>query len=472
MLSNKSLILISLLIAASALSAWSITDTYFGNPYGTLDARIYALGGAGMFNQFGPFGIADNPANLTLMKKTLGVAVNTYIDRNEDDRAIPLYNSFDNYVDDAVISSNVNFFDRHAVAVGASYLGIGVGAYYKPYLSFDGDYKEEVRNNRNTDNDGFPEKLAMNSIESEGTLYKTGFLASFNFNPQGEHPWNLGVDVAQLKGSIEREKTIRWTNWAVQQVGTSVKLPDYTDTEKYDLSGQQWKVGGAFQLSSRLGIGATFTPKTVLDKTGSLYHNRGAYLNHGVDSTNVVIDENYTLPTDLRVGLSYMPRNVMHTVFNLDLEYVLNSQISELYDNTLNLYAGVEHHITNRIPFRMGFNAVNSYFFTTEATVDNDNNPVTVYYAKKVLTPMFTAGSSVKLMENLTADLGFGYSWREYEAVDLFGDAYYDDRQYTGSTSYVLWPNSHISLANRGWENPDKVRENNISLNAGLSFTW
>jgi len=54
----------------------------------------------------------------------------------------------------------------------------------------------------------------------------------------------------------------------------------------------------------------------------------------------------------------------------------------------------------------------------------------------------------------------------------MFTDTYYNDKIYTGSSSYVLWPNSHITLADRGWENPDKVRENNISLNAGLNFTW
>ncbi|MDD3870407.1 MAG: hypothetical protein PHN58_08205, partial [Candidatus Cloacimonetes bacterium] len=93
MLSHKTIILLTLLIFASVLSAWSITDTYFGNPYSTFDARSFAMGGAGLFNSKGAFGIADNPANLTLMKKTLGVSANTYLNRNEDNRSIPLYNS-------------------------------------------------------------------------------------------------------------------------------------------------------------------------------------------------------------------------------------------------------------------------------------------------------------------------------------------------------------------------------------------
>ena len=85
---------------------------------------------------------------------------------------------------------------------------------------------------------------------------------------------------------------------------------------------------------------------------------------------------------------------------------------------------------------------------------------------------MITGGSSIPLTDKLHLDLGFGYSWREYEALDLFRDSYYDDRHYTGENSYQLWPNQHIALTDRGWENPDKVRESNISLSTSLSYTW
>jgi hypothetical protein len=476
MLSNKSIILLTLLILASALSAWSITDSYFGNRFGSMDARILAMGGAGLYNEYRPFGFTDNPANLTLLNKNIGLAVNTYMDRNEDDRAIPLYNSFDNYIDDSVYSSNINFYNNFAAAAMGAYrynqFKLGAGVFHKPYTSFDNDYVEEIRNNRNTDNDGYPEKIAQNTIEGRGSLTQTGAALAFAFEPNEILSANLGASFAMLSGNITNEKSILWTQWAVDQVGSTRNLPNLVETTDYDLSGMQMKIGGAVRLSNRLGFAATYTPKATLDKEGSYYYKRDAYYQTAVDSLNTIINEDYILPTELRIGISYMPRNVMRTVFNLDLEYVMQSDISELYNDVVNLYAGVEHHVTNRIPFRLGFSAVNSYFFTTEDAMDADNNPITVYYVKKILTPSITAGSSVQLTKNLSCDLGFGYSWREFEAVDLFGDAYYDDREYTGSTTYVLWPNSHLSLQNRGWENPDKVRENNISLNAGLSFTW
>jgi len=475
MLSNKSLILICLLIVASALSAWSITDTYFGNPFSTFDARSFAMGGAGLYNSKGVFGIADNPANLTLMRKTLGFSVNTYLNRNEDNRSIPLYNSFDNYIDDSVYSSNINTFDNYAVAGFVAHRfnkwGVGLGAYYKPVSSFDADYREEVRNNRNTDNDVYPEKIALNKIESEGSLNKTAFVTSFAYSLSDYVDLNLGFEYALLNGDVNREKTIRWTDWAISQVG-EYHLPELTEIDDYELSGDQFKIGASALLSKRFGLAATLTPGTTLDKKGSYYYKRDAYRNTAVDSINTDIKEDYKLPTQIRFGFVYTPRNVVRTEFNMDIEYVAYSEINKRYDDVMNFYAGVEHQVVNFLPLRLGFQAVNNWYFTTEEGTDENNNPITLYHTTKILTPMITGGSSIKLMDNLKIDLGFGYTWREYEAVDMFGDAYYNDKQYTGSSSYVLWPNSHITLKNRGWENPDKIRENNISLNAGLNFTW
>ena len=60
-------------------------------------------------------------------------------------------------------------------------LRIGIGAYYQPLLSFDGDYKEEIRNNRNTDNDNYPEKIAVNTIENAGVLNQASGVLSLGF---------------------------------------------------------------------------------------------------------------------------------------------------------------------------------------------------------------------------------------------------------------------------------------------------
>ncbi|HRR51500.1 MAG TPA: hypothetical protein P5252_06735, partial [Candidatus Cloacimonas sp.] len=413
MLSHKTIILLTLLIFASVLSAWSITDTYFGNPYSTFDARSFAMGGAGLFNSKGAFGIADNPANLTLMKKTLGVSANTYLNRNEDNRSIPLYNSFDNYIDDSVYSSNINTFDNYAPAGFYAHRfnkwGVGLGAYYKPVSSFDANYYEEVRNNRNTDNDVYPEKIAINEIESEGTLNKTGIVVSGAYGLSDLIDLNLGFEYGILAGDVKREKSIRWTDWAITQVGT-YHLPELTEIEDYELSGDQFKIGASALLSKRFGLAATFTAGTTLDKKGSYYYKRDAYRNTAVDSINTAIKEDYKLPTQISFGFVYTPRNVIRTEFNMDIEYVAYSEIHKRYDDVVNFYAGVEHQVVNFMPLRLGFQAVNNWYVTTEEGTDENNHPVTLYHASKIVTPMITGGSSIKLMDNLKIDLGFGYT--------------------------------------------------------------
>lgn len=461
------LITLLVLVCLTGLNAWSITDTYFGNPVSSPDARSFTMGGTGSFDETRPFGISLNPANLTLMNRTFGLQGAMLVNRNEDNRHVPLYNSFDNYIDDAVYASNINFFDDYAGAAFGCYpfgnLRLGGGAYYKPLRSFDGIYQEEIRNNRNTDSDTYPEKIAINSIENEGLLNQAAGLLSLGMKLGEDLDVNIGGEFSLLNGSITQEKTIRWSQWAIDTVGEGV-LPNYTHTQEFDLEGASLKAGAAVKISSRLGVGLSYSLKSTLDRTGSATTQQDAWLNHAAIDTTAALADDYILPGNLRIGFNYQPRNIMRTWFNLDAEYVMYSDISNHYDDVVNLYAGVEHHVTNRLPLRIGFQAVSGYLRTEEA-----DGSIMV---KKIITPQLTAGSSFELIKNVTMDLGFGYSWREFEALDLFGDSYYNDKQYTGAGTYALWPNQYISLADRGWENPDKVRENNISFSTSLSWTW
>ena len=471
----KKLMLICLIaIAALQLMASSITDDYFGNPINGLDARSLGMGTAGTFNDLRPFGIAANPANLTLMKQRIGFAASMMMDRNEDNRHVPLYNSFDSYIDDAVYASNIDIYDQFAAAgfgtLTSGDIRFGLGAFYAPIISFDGDYYEEIRNNRNTDNDGYPEKLATNKIKNRGSLVQKAAIFSFGHDLGPSMQLNLGLQYSLLSGKQEYAKTIHWSQWAKDTFANATGndpakvLPDYSLTTDAELEGAQFKMGAAIRVNERFGIAATMSPKAVLDRTGSSREHRDAYRNTAELDVTTDIDEDYILPTTIRFGVLYQPRNIMRTWLNLDLEYVHYSEISKHYDDQCNFYAGVEHWVENRFPLRLGFSATHSYLREFEA----DGSLI----AKQILTPKITAGSSFAITKFLQMDLGFAYGWREYEALDLFKDSYYNDKTYSGSSSYALWPNSHIQLKDRDWSNPDKVRENDISLNAALSFTW
>lgn len=483
MLSNKSLkcaFFLALLLGSMAvLSAWSITDSYFGNPYGAFDPRSFAMGSTGAFGDQSPFAIAINPANLTLMKKHFGAQASMNYTRNEDNRAVPLYNSFDNYVDDAVYSSNINAYDDYAAMVYGSLHSLGRRAgfavYHKPLLSFDGDYNEQIRNNYGTDNDIYPEIIALNQIKNTGTLNQTGFAYSIG-NRFGENvEANFGVDFSLLSGEIMQRRSIQWTDVArqtVQIVNPSFMLPNQIETMETKLDGSQFKLGSTFQLGKRLGIGLVYTNKATLDHKGSYTIDHSA--SNTADSLYVIndISEDYILPSQLRLGISYRPQNIMRTWFNLDIERVNWSDIHTAYDDVFNLYAGVEHHVENRIPLRIGFQALSTYLLEYE-TLNINGTDSPVYVAHKIITPMITAGSSIELVHNVKLDLGFGYAWREYNALDMFGDSFYNDKIHTGHSTSLLWRNpQYLSFTDRGWENPDKVRESFITLSTGLTFTW
>ena len=82
MFNYRSAIIFALLVGSLAgLSAWSITDTYFGNIIGNPDARSRAMGGTGLYEDLRPLGIPANPANLTLLDKKVGTAVGRTLNR-------------------------------------------------------------------------------------------------------------------------------------------------------------------------------------------------------------------------------------------------------------------------------------------------------------------------------------------------------------------------------------------------------
>ena len=75
-------------------------------------------------------------------------------------------------------------------------------------MSFDGDYKEEIRNNRNTDNDNYPEKIAVNTIENAGVLNQASGVLSLGFALGENSELNLGFDFGKLWGNTKYQKDI------------------------------------------------------------------------------------------------------------------------------------------------------------------------------------------------------------------------------------------------------------------------
>jgi hypothetical protein len=493
MLLNKffrnTLLTLLLLIAVYGLFAWSVSDYYLGNPIYTFSARNLAMGNTGVYDTFSPMSLAINPANVTLMYGKYGISGAGLFTRNEDSRSIPLYNSFDTFIDDATYSSNINMFEDYGVAGFGKYhfnkYTAGIGIHYLPLVNFTGTYDEEVRNNRNSDNDGYPEIIALNEFNNTGNLNALGFTLGGACALGNYSNVNLGVTFNSLNGQSKMQKSIRWSEWAMQQSINSANLnrnvlPDSVYTNRADLSGNQVKLGLSFTIGERWGVGLSYDLKSQMERESKI---RIAY---GPDTTMVIppssvnlptiittnnVNDKYILPTRIRAGFNYQPRNIMRTYFNGEVEYVKWTEVSNMFEDCWDIHVGVEHKVTNRIPLRLGFQSVTEWQANPDyANLTASGQPS--LEAMKIITPTLTAGSSVDILSNLVLDIGLSFSWREYEALDMFRDGYYNDKNYTGMTAFILWPNSHIMPADRGWENPDKVRESFTQISTSLTWTW
>lgn len=437
-------IFIALLVVSVNLFSYSILEDFSGNYVGNMDARTAAMGGAGTAGGNRLFDSFLNPANLAEMNSKLGFQTSLNVLKNTEDRNLPMYDFFSGYVQDAVYVSNVNYYTD--IAAAAYYkqkfadFNVVFGLQYKPYINFDANYEEQVRNDENSDDDNYPPIIANNYIESEGEISNMGLSAAVKYKNIAA----VGFQVLQLSGDANWNKDIIWTDAATEL--TSEELNDFSSKLERDFSANTIKLGAKANVTDRISVGISYLPKIEfeLDK-----------LNYEIDGTAMqdTAFQDFITPARLRGGVSYEPRNIMRTHFNVDVEMITWSDVNSLYDDEMNYYIGVEHIYRHTIPFRFGF----SYETVYQQIEDSGVN-----YANKITIPAFTAGTGFTVMDKFTVDLGAKLARRDYDALDLFMDSYYD---HAG-----LWQD--IQPADRGWANPDSVEETFIEVKTSVSYNW
>ncbi|MBN2828973.1 MAG: outer membrane protein transport protein, partial [Candidatus Cloacimonetes bacterium] len=439
---KKYILPILFILCLTGLAAFSITDKTFGYKIPTNDIRSISMGGTGVAHGLRPMDAFINPAVLLNLETGYWGQVGVNGSQFMDKRSFPFYDSFEGYVDDATYETNFNYNAYLSGSIawiyGFNNAKLAVGARYNPLYDFTGFYKEQVRNNNNSNNDGYPERIADNEINNKGNLNGFSFDIGYGIDINYDYLSNLGVafEFTSLMGDINQENKIEWTNWARAQAAAQA-TPDtlynyYLDYQR-DLSGIQYKAGFTADLGERISIGFAYTPKTTIDvsSTANKYLEatesdttgmEAQYSNYhdvtllNMDAVDALIFGDYDLPASMRFGFSYRPRNIMKTQLNIEAEYVNWSDINAMYDDAWNYYFGIEHSVTNMLPLRIGFSSETSY-----QTIADDN----FLYAIKLNMPSITAGSGYEVMKNLTLDFALTYSFREYEALDLFPDSFY-----------------------------------------------
>ncbi len=435
-------------------------NRFEGNFVENLDARSIAMGSATICGGANLFQSLINPANLVNVKSKFGFQTSGKFLVNTDNRALPMYNSFDGFSGEATYVSNANFYDDYAVGAfyraSFSQLAMSAAVVYHPFVNFESNYFEQVRNNANSDNNGYPPILAKNYLNGTGGIDALSFILSGKISPA-----TFGFTFSKLSGNSHLERKIIWDDWAINQVGDLQNSINYSERNFEAISTQ---FGINFQISERMMFGISLTPKIEFDVSGFVMDTLGVdstiFVYTKYDSLDIPTDSptfgDYVIPTKYRFGLNYQPRNIMRTNFNLDVEFVQWSDVCSLYEDATNFYLGVEHKLTNSIPFRFGFNYRTDYIL---------NNHDGFTFADKVTLPTFSVGTGFEILDKFIFDFGLELTNRQYETLDLFMDSNYDYEE--------LWANpQYLNFEDRDWSNPDLVKETFLNLQTSISYKW
>lgn len=475
---RKIIILLLTVLAVGTLSSYSLNEFHYGYKLNTLDATAVSMGNTGTAGSSNPLGITLNAVNTLNQNKNFGFETTINANKGEDKRSFPMYNSFNAYINESTYTAQENIFYNIGVALAGkydldNYNSFGFGLYMVPRYSFASEYNEEVRNNDNSNDDNYPEKIAVNKIDNDGAIYAYGLSLAYKYsfdNLNYLKSLAVGANIEMLEGNAESDKSIRFTDWSHDAIGYGI-LPDYEEKYDRDLSGMAMQIGMNYELNHRATFAFTFSPKTTIEVDANNAIN--SYLTYadstmmvdypivGTDSLKLnILSEDYDLPSSYKFAFQLRPRNVLKTTFNVEAELVRWSETNKLFEDKYNYYLGIEHKIIETVPVRLGFSSTNSYdiaydTFTDTYTDENDNEVAVeraYEYAIEIMTPTVSLGTGFEFSNRLRADVGFSYSFRKFETLDLFMDEYYD---YSN-----LWPNEHIDIQNRDWSNPDTVKEN------------
>jgi hypothetical protein len=329
------IVLAALLLPASVLGA-SFLDRPYGTPEFGLSARARAMGGADAAVGTGAYGLAGNPATLALDPRTsfdaeLGVS------RASENRFVPLFDTFDSFVDETAIAINDNVYGTFNGGVmvqppwpGEWVLSAGVFNRLDPRY----DYYDERRSTATTD-----QIVSERFIRTRGMLRTWSFGAARPIARRG----TVGAAVHWYDGNLyDRDALVPRTSPAAGRV---------TELHRR-LSGWSASVGGTFDVDERLRAALAFeTPPQLTNRYQEVLN----------DSLVASGKTDLELPMRVHAGGAYRPRNAMRTTFLVDVIYMPWSDLDdpqrpgqELLD-TWDVRFGLEHEYVRGVPARLGF---------------------------------------------------------------------------------------------------------------------
>jgi len=329
---------------APPATAATFLDRAYGTPDVGLSPRARALGGAGTALASGAFSLVDNPAALTFDRGHRADFAGTLV-RASENRFVPLFDTFDSYVDDAAIAVNDHVYgsfqggfvvDRaeaqHVI------LAAGIFDRYDPRY----DYRDERRTTATSD-----QLLAERFIRTRGVL------RAFSVGAAVPFPHGLGAGIA-LNGYFgtfeDRDALVPHASTVSGRV---------TETERA-LRGFTATLGGAWRVNERVDLGVAWESAPKLRDEYEVRED-------GLPVTPSGAHDDLKLPWRLQGGLAYRPRNTFRTTFVADAVFEPWSDAEDPLNPGLDLEDawdvrfGLEHLYLDAVPGRIGFRYARPY---------------------------------------------------------------------------------------------------------------
>ncbi len=366
------LVLLLQAVAVPGAVATTTLDAAFGTPFGAQTPRAAAMGSVGAALYQGSANLVANPAMLSRMDGRLRVEFNGGISQVNEDRYQPLFDSFESYLTDTVVASNRNSYGL--LQGGAIYqllpehqVTVGIGIFDR--YSFDYDYFEEIRDTNTSNVPSRDAVVQLRDYQIDGRLRSITFGYGMEITPR----LRMGISLHRYTGTLTHTANTRTT---ALYLNTFTSDPGSAAFE-HELRGWGWTAGLAGTVNERLDVGASFEgPFTVQGAISSMDSTIGSWMPY--DQSVVVMpvtsgDVKVKYPGTLRAGVSYRPRNLLTTVFSVDLvrrfwegvadeSYRTAAFVSRgTLRDTWDLRFGLEHVFYNNVPARFGFRYLENY---------------------------------------------------------------------------------------------------------------
>lgn len=342
-----------ILLAASTLAGAraqgaTCLERGYGSPEIGMSARSRAMGGAGAALGGGIYSLVDNPAALGLQRGSR-FQMNAGIDRVSENRFVPLFDTFDSFVDETAVAVNDHTYGN---ATGGVVLDRGVMIAAGIFDRYDPryDYADERRSTSTSD-----QLIAERFIRSRGVLRSATVGAAVPFAIESMQHWftraSFGVALNWYYGTLSDRDAL------VPHASTVSGRVSALDRK---LAGGSLTTGVTVDVNEHLRAGATI-------ETGPLLGNEAReYLDDSLIS-KPGDRRGLHLPARFQGGIAYRPRNAMRSTFAMDAIFMPWSWIDDQYHpglqllDTWDVRFGLEHLYYNSLPGRIGFRYQRGY---------------------------------------------------------------------------------------------------------------